>query len=189
VANNNDLLIIEKVLQGDRNAFAILVDNYKDMAVSLAFNILLNQEDAEEVAQDAFVKAYKALAAFKRQSKFSTWFYRIVVTTALNKKKLKKHPLVSIENSTGELLGISDNGVPELIGKANRQHVLQALKTLGDNERTCIALYYLDELSIEEIKSITGITTSNIKVLLHRGRKNMYMALQQLLKKEITDLI
>lgn len=177
------------MLQGDVHAFAILVDHYKDMAVGLAYHILLNQQDAEEIAQDAFVKAYHALAAFKGQSKFSTWLYRIVVTTALNKKKLKKQPVVSIEYGGHELYGMSDDEVPGTIAKANRQHILQALKTLTANERVCISLYYLDELSVDEINSITGITHSNIKVLLHRGRKNLYRALQLLLKTEITDLI
>ena len=75
------------------------------------------------------------------------------------------------------------------MANADKKHIQAALKLVSENERICISLYYLDELSVEEIHDITGIRTSNIKVLLHRGRKSLYNALQQLLKNEITDLI
>jgi RNA polymerase sigma-70 factor (ECF subfamily) len=188
VGNNNDLLVIQKVLAGDVHAYATLVDCYKDMAVALAYNILLNREDAEEVAQDAFVKAYGSLAAFKATAKFSTWLYRIIVNTALNKKKLKKYDTISIDQSLHENL-LANNHDLNLLNNANKKHIKAALQTIGDNERICISLYYLDELSVEEICEITRISTSNIKVLLYRGRKSLYAALQQLLKNEITDLI
>ncbi|CAN5605459.1 RNA polymerase sigma factor [soil metagenome] len=188
MTNNNDLLVIQKVLAGEVHAYATLVDRYKDMAVSLAYNILLNREDAEEVAQDAFVKAYSALNAFKATAKFSTWLYRILVNTALNKKKLKKYDTVSINYSLHEDIVANDDDFQQLT-YANKKHIQIALQTISDNERICISLYYLDELSVEEIHEITHITTSNIKVLLYRGRKSLYAALQQLLKNEISDLI
>jgi len=188
VTNNNDLLVIQKVLTGDVHAYAALVDYYKDMAVSLAYHILLNKEDAEEAAQDAFVKAYRSLHAFKATSKFSTWLYRIIVNTALNKKKLKKYDTVSIDHSIHEGIVVNDDDF-HLQNHVNKKHIQHALQTISDNERICISLFYLDELSVEEIHEITGITTSNIKVLLYRGRKSLYTSLQKLLKNEITDLI
>ena len=190
MANNNDLLVIQKVLNGDVHAYATLVDNYKDMAVALAYNILLNREDAEEVAQDAFIKAYHSLYSFKATAKFSTWLYRIIVNTALNKKKLKKYHTVTIDNSFRTEQVFDAGYYPEdKMANADKKHIQAALKLVSENERICISLYYLDELSVEEIHEITGIRTSNIKVLLYRGRKSLYNALQQLLKNEITDLI
>jgi RNA polymerase sigma-70 factor (ECF subfamily) len=188
VANKNELLVIQKVLNGDMHAYTTLVDSYKDMAVTLAHNILLNREDAEEVAQDAFIKAYQSLYSFKATAKFSTWLYRIIVNTALNKRKLKKYQTVTIDNSLPAEQVIDTGYYPEM-ANADKKHIQVALKLVSENERICISLYYLDELSVEEIHEITGITTSNIKVLLYRGRKSLYNALQQLLKNEITDLI
>jgi RNA polymerase sigma factor (sigma-70 family) len=189
VANNNDLVAVQKVLAGDVHAYAVLVDHYKDMAVALAYNILLNREDAEEVAQDAFIKAYRSLHSFKATAKFSTWLYRIIVNTALNRKKLKKYNAVVLDSIMENAAMGSIDGHADISKNANKKQIQAALKTLSDNERICITLYYLDELSVEEINEITGITKSNIKVLLYRGRKNLYTSLQRLLKNEITDLI
>src|SRR2546423_15133812 len=90
VNNQTDELIITKILEGDSAAYSALVTKYSNMVFTLAYNIILSREDAEEVAQDAFLKAFTALSSFKKQSTFSTWLYRIVVNVALNKKKLKK---------------------------------------------------------------------------------------------------
>ena len=156
----------------------------------LAYNILLNQEDAEEVAQDAFIKAYTALHYFKADARFATWLYRIVVNTALNKKKLKKHHAVEITASLGEALATTINDIHTVqISGEHRKHIQLALQTLNDKERLCITLYYLNELSVEEIRELTGLSAANIKVLLYRGRKNLYSALHKQLKNEITTII
>jgi len=190
VTDQEEQIIIRKVVAGDAQAFAGLVNTYKDMAVLLAYNILLNREDAEEVAQDAFVKAYKSLHSFKSDARFSTWLYRIIVNTALNKKKLKKqYPLEITEIVAAEVPSDINNIFATQITREHRKHIQVALKSINTNERLCITLYYLNELSVEEIYELTGITTSNIKVLLYRGRKNLYAALHRHLKNEITNLI
>ena len=190
MTDQEEQIIIRKVVAGDAQAFAGLVNTYKDMAVLLAYNILLNREDAEEVAQDAFVKAYKSLHSFKSDARFSTWLYRIIVNTALNKKKLKKqYPLEITEIVAAEVPSDINNIFATQITREHRKHIQVALKSINTNERLCITLYYLNELSVEEIYELTGITTSNIKVLLYRGRKNLYAALHRHLKNEITNLI
>ena len=190
MTDQEEQIIVRKVVAGDAQAFSVLVNMYKDMAVLLAYNILLNREDAEEVAQDAFVKAYSSLHSFKADSRFSTWLYRIVVNTALNKRKLKKHYSVEIsETIAAELSSDINNIFATQITSEHRKHIQVALKSLNTNERLCITLYYLNELSVEEIYELTGITTSNIKVLLYRGRKNLYTALHRHLKSEVTNLI
>jgi RNA polymerase sigma-70 factor (ECF subfamily) len=190
VTNQEEQIIIKNVIAGDANAFAGLVNAYKDMAVILAFNILLNQEDAEEVAQDAFVKAYSSLYSYRAGSKFSTWLYRIIVNTALNKKKLKKYRTLEITESLNNELPAGAHTIPatQITGEQKR-HIQLGLSSINDNERLCITLYYLNELSVEEIHELTGITASNIKVLLHRGRKSLYTALCKHLKSEINNLI
>ena len=87
---NSDQIYIDKVLQGDTNAFAYLINKYKDMTYTLAIKIVKNHEDAEEVAQDSFLKAYQKIDSFKGNSKFSTWLYTIVYRTAITKIRKKK---------------------------------------------------------------------------------------------------
>lgn len=190
MTNQQDLLTIQKVLAGDTQLYAKLVDSYKDMAVNLAYTILLNREDAEETAQDAFVKAYTALRSFKANAKFSTWLYRIIVNTALNKKKIKKNNAIELTASLNDELPVDIALTPAAcVTFENRKHIQLAMKSLNDNERICITLYYLDELSVEEINDLTGISNSSIKVLLYRGRKSLYKSLHNYLKDEIINLI
>lgn len=190
MTDQNEQIIIKKVLAGDTQAFSALVNTYKDMAVLLAYNILLNQEDAEEVAQDAFVKAYTALSSFKAASRFSTWLYRIVVNTALNKKKLKRYYTVEMTKAIVEEHPFDINNIQDTQFTAeHRKYIQLALRSLQVKERLCLTLYYLNELAVEEIQQLTGISTSNIKVLLYRGRKNLYTALRKHLKGELINLI
>lgn len=160
------------------------------MVFTLLFNILLHREDAEETAQDVFVKAYKALESFKGTSKFSTWLYRIAVNAALNKKKIKTSNIVPIDAFAEDELY---EDVYDLLDKCEnddrKKFVQLAVQYLKDNERICITLFYLNELQIGEIHEMTGISTSNIKILLHRGRKNLYGKLKQLLKSDVNHLI
>jgi RNA polymerase sigma-70 factor (ECF subfamily) len=187
---NNDSIIIQKVIAGNTDAFAILVDRYKDLAISLAFNVLLDKEDAEDIVQDSFIKAFGALSTFKGDAKFATWFYRIVLNTALNKRKAKRLATIDMEALTPE--DENDGILPDLAhctAQQQRKYIQQALKHLSEGERICITLYYLHELSLHEIQELTTYSTANIKVLLFRGRKQLYNALQRILKTEIEDLI
>ena len=183
-----DQEIINKVLAGIVSAYSELVNRYSSMVFTLAYNIILNREDAEEIAQDVFVKAFTSLPSFKQQSRFSTWLYKIVVNTALNKKKLRKLITVDITEQITEEELDDDYSLPQYESKDMRQHVQHAMSALPDNERICIVLYYLNELSVNEICEMTGITIANIKVLLHRGRKHLYNKLTELLKTELHHL-
>jgi RNA polymerase sigma factor (sigma-70 family) len=190
VTKAEEQIIIQNVVAGDAHQFALLVNTYKDMAVVLAYNILLNQQDAEEAAQDAFVKAYTALPSFTYSARFATWLYRIVVNTALNKKKTQKPYPAQINDTLRNSQPCNfDESFATHITKEHRKHIQAALQCLNTNERLCITLYYLNELSAEEIRELTGITTANIKVLLHRGRKSLYAALRRQLQHEITNFI
>lgn len=147
--HQDDLIIIENVLAGNINAYAKIVDAYKDAAVNLAYNIILNREDAEEVAQDAFIKAFTALRSFKGNAKFSTWLYRIVVNAALNKRRLKKLTFTELNETNDQTPSHEEDAISA--GEI-KKHIQAALKYLNEKERICITLFYLQELSIEEIK-------------------------------------
>ncbi|HUQ96874.1 MAG TPA: sigma-70 family RNA polymerase sigma factor [Chitinophagaceae bacterium] len=182
--------MIQNIQAGDAQAFASLVHLYKDPAVSLAYSILLNQEDAEETAQDAFVKAYTSLHTFKGHSRFATWFYRIVVNTALNKHRLKKWEKEEITEAIEMTVpGDMENILAAQITADHKKQIQTALHALPANERLCLTLFYLQEMTVTEIAETTGLTASNIKVLLHRGRKNLYAALYKQLKTELTNFI
>ncbi len=182
--------IIEDIRAGNNAAYAMLLDKYKNMVFTLAFNILLNKEDAEELAQDTFVKAFNGLHSFKGESLFSTWLYRIVINTSLNKKKLKK---LKLSVGDEEMVAEEYNDMNSLLKQQERsdrkKFIQSAMRQLKDDECLCITLFYLNELALDEIHKLTGISIANIKVLLHRGRKNLYRQLNILLKAEINNLI
>jgi RNA polymerase sigma-70 factor (ECF subfamily) len=185
-----DIEIIQIVLAGDTAMYSVLVNRYKNKVFSLAYAIVSNREDAEEIAQDAFVKAFKGLPSFEERSSFSTWMYRIVVNTALNKKKLKK--LLTVDDTDwikqDEPFGF-DSLTAYLKAGDQKKFIRIALDALNQQEKLCLTLFYLSELSVKEIQEITGILESNIKVLLLRGRKHLYEQLKKLLKSEVKNLI
>jgi RNA polymerase sigma factor (sigma-70 family) len=190
VNNQTDELIITKILEGDSAAYSALVTKYSNMVFTLAYNIILSREDAEEVAQDAFLKAFTALSTFKKQSTFSTWLYRIVVNVALNKKKLKRFITADIDE---EITTDEDYNIYPLMqqyeSRDQKRFIQLAMSSLREDERVCIAMFYLNELSVSAIHELTKISIANIKVLLHRGRKHLYAQLNNLLKTEIKNLM
>jgi RNA polymerase sigma factor (sigma-70 family) len=102
MTNNADLAIIDRVLAGEQNLYAALVNRYKGYAYTIALKILQNRPEAEEAAQDAFIKAFHHLSGFNRQSKFSTWLYRIVFNTSISYKRKHRHKFQSIDTAVIE---------------------------------------------------------------------------------------
>lgn len=188
--NQTEQQIIDNILAGNTNAYHALVTRYRNMVFTLVYNILLNREDAEEIAQDVFVKAYKNLASFKGASAFSTWLYRIAVNTALNKKKIKTFATSVIEENFEHEQHTDIDGLMNQYENNDRKKFVQiAMEQLREDERICLTMYYLNELQVNEIHELTGFSIANIKVLLYRGRKNLYCQLELLLKTEIDNLI
>ena len=101
MANLTDEHYIEKTLKGDANAFAYLIDRYKDMVFTLAIKMVKSREEAEEVSQDSFIKAFRSLDKFKGDSKFSTWLYKIVYNNCMDlvKKKARRYDTGTIDDS------------------------------------------------------------------------------------------
>ncbi len=186
-----DKLYIEKVLNGDTRQYSFLVDKYQNMAFTLAFRISGNREDAEEIAQDSFVKAYQALNRFKIDAKFSTWLYRIVYNTSISYLRKRKGVTVEFDENIGGLSSNENtiNSLNEISQKAQNKYIKLAINKLLPQEALILTLYYYDDCSIKEISEITGLAASNIKVKLHRLRKKLYGSLYQLLNEEVRDLI
>lgn len=180
---------IDLVNNGDTNAFAILVDRYKDLVFTLALRLLKNREEAEEVSQDTFIKAYKSLARFKGDSKFSTWIYKIAYNTSLDRiKKNKKHwNDVEIDEFTEHQIKTIDNALDNLERQERNQSIKDCIALLPNDDGFLVTLYYFDELSFEEISKIVGITANNVKVKIFRIRKKLATILKERLEPEIIE--
>ena len=191
MGTQEDQIYIERVLKGDTNAFSHLINKYKDMVFTLVIKIVKNQEDAEEVAQDSFIKAYQKLDSFKGQSKFSTWLYTIAYRNALTKVRKKKLETTDIDSYVIDNHK-DDHEFPQIEAIKNNEqekYVKQAIENLGETDALLITLFYLNDNSIEEIQEITEMTQSNVKVRLFRARKRLYKELSLLLKEEIKTIL
>ena len=183
--NKEDCYLIDRILAGEKHLYAELVNHYKRYAFTIASKILIQREDAEEATQDAFVKAFQHLSDFSRQSKFSTWLYRIVFNTAISYKRKEKKNLQSIDDATISYTNTAHSGV-EYDDK--KKFVTQALEKLQENDRIAITLYYLKEFSMEEIASITGLQPNNVKIRIHRARLRLAEELKIILNHEALSL-
>ena len=188
---NSDQVYIDKVSQGDINAFAYLINKYKDMAYTIAIKIVKNHEDAEEVAQDSFLKAYEKLDSFKGNSKFSTWLYTIVYRNSITKIRKKKVATSDIDDHVMDNYS-EGSEFPQLEAIKNgeqQKYVREAIDRLPEKDALLITLFYMNENSIEEIEQITNLTQSNIKVKLFRARKKLNTELSFLLKEEVKTIL
>ena len=183
-----DIVYIEQVLNGKINSFSYIVDRHKDKAYNLAFRICGNHEDAEEIAQDSFLKAYRSISGFKMKSSFATWLYRIVYNTAISHVRIKKKGILSLEDfpaDATDFTGINTN--EEEAEKEYRNSLINfALQKITEEERGLISLFYYEEMSTEEISDVTGISKSNIKVKLFRARQKMSEIIEKVESKRLT---
>lgn len=184
---NNDQHYINKVLQGDANSFAVLVDRYKDMVFSLVIKMTKNKEEAEEVSQDTFIKAFQNLQKFKGESKFSTWLYRIAYRTCLDAiKKDKKHRNTYEVNEVTMQHIKSTDTVLQQLERTERAEVMKAcLNQLPMEEKSILWMFYFDELSLKEIIEVTNMSEANLKVKLHRARKRLLGIVKETVEPEL----
>lgn len=185
----NDQHYIDKILQGETNAFAVLVDRYKDMIFTLALKMVKNREEAEEVAQDTFIKIYSSLSKFKGDSKFSTWIYKIAYNTCLDrlKKSKKEDSNISIDEFSAHLIKTMDNALSALEEKERKQTIQKCLNLLPSDENFLLTLFYFDDQNLEEIGKIMNISANNAKVKLFRSRQKLAIILRQQLEPEIIE--
>lgn len=187
----NDNEIISKVLSGDHQAYAGLVNRYQNYVFTLTLRMVKNREDAEEVAQDVFIKAYKYLADFKGASKFTTWLYTIVSNTSisfLRKKKLDIHSLDN-ENVFAAAANLDSGMRANMIEqKSKLAMVNEAIGLLNPDDAQIITLFYKAEQSLEETAQILGIETNAAKVRLHRARTRLKEKMETHYVQEVRDL-
>lgn len=190
--NLTDIELIEQTLGGNQSAYADLVKRHQRFVFTLALRFAKGREDAEEIAQDCFIKAYRSLSSFQQQSKFSTWLYSIVYTTAmtfLRKKKLNTDSIdtdesyIQIESKPG---GYDEYNVEN---KSRSYYLNQAIEQLLPDDATIITMFYKGEQSLEEIAQVMGIEANTVKVKLFRARQRLKEKLERNLKHEVKELI
>ena len=182
----DDIFHVQRVLAGNTAAFAVLVEKHSEMAFTIANKIVRSREDAEEIAQDAFIKAFQSLRSFKGDSKFSTWLYRIVYNAAISHTRRKKQDFTQLDERV-----VSDTTEDEIFENldtlnAEQQSKLvnEAINKLPADESAIVTLFYLKENTIDDISQITGLSVSNVKVKLFRIRKKLHDELQMTMKLE-----
>lgn len=186
-----DEYYIREILRGDPGSFSHLVEKYQHLAFSLSLKILNQREDAEEAAQDAFIKAYNSLATFNGSSAFRTWFFRIVYNTAISKLRTRKTIEVGFDDVkiTDKEVADTENAIGLLSNDERIAYLQKGLLELEPEERVLLNMYYFDDFKIDEISSITALSVSNIKVKLFRSRKKLLEKLQNMLKDEVISMI
>ncbi|MCI4671886.1 MAG: sigma-70 family RNA polymerase sigma factor [Bacteroidia bacterium] len=181
---DQDRRAIERIKAGEHAAFKELIARYKDEAFSLACSILKDETLAEDVLQESFIKAFNKLNSFKYESRFYTWFYRIVVNRCYNEQRKKRFPFQRITEA-----GTKREEAASLADANDRKQLIDAaLKMMKANEALVLRLFYLSEMKVEEVIKVTGFSRSKVKVSLHRGRKSFADILRRQLGKEIEDL-
>lgn len=190
--NKTDTELISKVLEGDKPAYAQLIKRHQRFVFTLALRFSKSREDAEEIAQDCFIKAYRALHTFKQTSKFSTWLYSIVYTTSMTFLRKKRLDTQSIddESSVIQLEGrISDLSSNEVEHKSKMVFVNLAISRLLPDDAAIITLFYQGEQSLEEIGQALGMEANTVKVKLHRARHRLKEKIENILHQEVRELI
>ena len=176
----------------DQNCdYSTIINKYKDLAFNIALKITKNKQNSEEIVQDSFVKAFKGLNKFRKESQFSTWFYKIVYNTAISSIRHKKHIAVEIDdNMTYALENDQIECAIKNVDEYDRKMLIrEALTKLNELDYTILSLYYYEDLSLKEISKIVDENKNYLKVLLQRARLKLYNGLSISLKKELKELI
>ena len=183
--------VISRVLKGEQNAYAELVNRYQAYVFTLVLRMIKSREDAEEVAQDVFVKAYRSLADFRGESKFSTWLYTIASTTSITFLRKKKLDVHSLDNEkVFEAADSKDSGFrANLVEQKSRVNMVnEAIAMLSPDDAEIITLFYKAEQNLEEISRILRLETNTVKVRLHRARTRLKEKMEKNFSEEVKNI-
>jgi len=186
-----DTEIISRVLKGEQQVFAQLVERYQNYVFTLVFRMLESREDAEEVSQDIFVKAYRSLADFRGDSKFSTWLYTIVRTSCITFLRKKKLDTTSIDNEKTYIqVENRESGFKANLIEQKSRHAMvnEAIKMLSPDDAQVITLFYKGEQSLDEMGNILGLEPNTVKVKLHRARARLKEKMEKYFSHEVREL-
>ena len=170
---------IKQVIKGDQNAFGDIIDIYKDKVFQICYRMLGNRHEAEDISQEAFLRAYVNINRFNMDLKFSTWLYRIATNLCIDRIR-KKKPDYYLDAEVPGTDGLnmysqisSDSRLPEEdVESLELQAVIQReISKLPEKYRSVIVLKYIEELSLNEISEILELPLGTVKTRIHRGRE------------------
>ncbi|WP_109437185.1 MULTISPECIES: RNA polymerase sigma factor [Aquimarina] len=187
--HQSDQYYINQVLEGQVNAFSVLIERYQNLVYTVVYRMIKNKEEAEEVAQDSFIKAFKSLDNYRGDAKFSTWLYTIAYRKSLDALKKSKRMITSElieEINEGEIELVND-ALNYLQAKERKKIISDSIMKLAKDEAAIITWYYFDEKSVKEIVEMTDLTADNVKIKLYRGRKKLYSILKYHISPEISS--
>lgn len=183
----SDTELVERSQRGEREAFSLLVERYQDRIVNLCYRRLGHRDDALDIAQDVFIKAYRAIGSYQGQSAFYTWLYRIAMNTSITmwQRRARRGGMVSLETGMGQGRGDSDAGryepadveaatpEAEAMRSEDVQRVRDAIAQLEGSDHLLVTLRDLDGLSYGEIAKTAGMPLGSVKSQLHRARQRL----------------
>ena len=189
MTTNTDHYLVTQTLEGNTQAFSELVERYQQFVFTLALRVVKVREEAEEVAQDSFLKAFEALESFRGEAKFSSWLYSIVYRKALDRvrKNNKTRTLEIVDDIVESETETIENALHCLEVKERNKYLQAAISDLSEDSAAIVSLFYFEELSIKEIASITELSEDNVKIKLYRSRKRLYALLKHYVLPEYTD--
>lgn len=192
-----DAALMLRVKQGDTSAFETLVEKYKQPVMNLAWRTLRDETEAEDLAQNVFVQAWKSAGRYQATAKFSTWLFTIARNLCLNEiRRRTRHPAESLDqtredDSEQPKFQIEDrqtSAPPETMLRGELEHkVEEALAALPENQRLALALCKQEELSYEEIAEVLGCSLSATKSLIHRARETLKTKLKPYLQSGVWE--
>lgn len=191
IAEPSDEEIIGRILKGDQSVFAMLVERYKNYVFTLVLRFTENREDAEEISQDVFVKAYRSLADFRGDSKFSTWLFTITRTTCLSFLRKKKLDTQSLDNERTnlQLENRESSFSANLIEQKSKHAMLnQAISMLSPDDAQVLNLFYKGDQTLEEIGKIMRMEANTVKVKLHRARQRLKDKMEKYFSHEVREI-
>lgn len=182
---------VQNAKRGDRHAFGKLVQHYQDQILALAYDMTGNYDDASDLAQEAFIRAFSRISTFEERARFSTWLYRITVNLALDMhRRRKRRPTTSFDNVLRDGPAPADpesmvlQPTDRLEQKELREQIDAALANLTYNQRTAIVLKFFHYHSCREIAEIMGCAEGTVRIHLHRAIKHLRKTLKH---KEIIN--
>ncbi len=190
-AATREEFVIQRVRSGDRAAFEELVVMYRNRGLSVAYNLVGNLEDAKDALQDAFIKVYLHIEGFRGQSKFSTWFHRIVVNVSLDLLRKKKRAAPVFTESLQDNIKEGDREIPDdSLGPARiagnqelGRRLEDAISHLSEKQRICFVLKHQNGLRVREIAEILRCRRATVKVHLFRAAENLRREMNVYLKE------
>lgn len=188
---SNETELIEQLKHGDESAFKVIVEQWQDMVYNTILGIVQNETEAEDLAQDVFIKVFEKISTFKGDSKFSTWLYRIATTTALDHLRSKKR-----KKRFGFLQSLGGGGTEEkeqvpdfhhpgisLDNKERSAVLFKAIAALPENQKAAYTLHKLEGLSYRDVSEVLNTTVSAVESLMSRANQNLRKQLEEYYNK------